>query len=413
MQKYPLFQVYGVELEYMIVNQDTLDVMPIADQLFQSLEGAPVAEIERGEMSWSNELALHVMELKVTDPVSTLEGLQEKFQAEVQKVNELLKPFQAKLLPTGMHPWMDPLKDFYLWPHEGHEIYETYHRIFDCRSHGWMNLQSMHLNLPFVDDKEFALLHAAIRVLLPILPALAASSPISDGAKAAFLDNRMQVYKNNALSIPSIAGKIVPEAVFSQQEYEEKILQPIYRDLAEKDPDHIITHEWCNSRGAIARFDRFTIEIRVLDVQECPLADLAIASATVAVLKALVAQKWTDSQKLREFPLEELDTIFRACTEKGESAEINNASYLELFGFQKESCQASELWSWILAQTAPFKGKETQPLAHALQLILEQGPLGRRILRAWQHDPTPTALRKIYRRLSDCLEQGELFSARR
>ena len=32
-----------------------------------------------------------------------------------------------------------------------------------------------------------------------------------------------------------------------------------------------------NSRGAIARFDRNAIEIRVIDVQECPKADLAIA----------------------------------------------------------------------------------------------------------------------------------------
>ena len=48
--------------------------------------------------------------------------------------------------------------------------------------------------------------------------------------------------------------------------------------------------EWLNARGAIARFGRGTIEIRVLDVQECPQADLAICAAVVEVLQALVAE---------------------------------------------------------------------------------------------------------------------------
>lgn len=32
--KLHLFEAFGIELEYMIVDQDTLDVKPIADQLF-------------------------------------------------------------------------------------------------------------------------------------------------------------------------------------------------------------------------------------------------------------------------------------------------------------------------------------------------------------------------------------------
>jgi hypothetical protein len=32
----------------------------------------------------------------------------------------------------------------------------------------------------------------------------------------------------------------------------------------------VLRHEWVNARGAIARFDRSAIEIRVLDVAECP-----------------------------------------------------------------------------------------------------------------------------------------------
>jgi hypothetical protein len=88
------------------------------------------------------------------------------------------------LLPTGAHPLMDPFTETRLWPHEHKEIYNLYNRIFDCRGHGWSNLQSTHLNLPFSGDAEFKKLHAAIRLLLPLIPALSASTPLLDGKNA-------------------------------------------------------------------------------------------------------------------------------------------------------------------------------------------------------------------------------------
>ncbi|MBK9976184.1 MAG: hypothetical protein IPP14_15545 [Planctomycetes bacterium] len=71
-----------------------------------------------------------------------------------------------------MHPFFDPMTETKLWPLSNNVVYETHNRIFDCRGHGWSNLQSTHLNLPFANDTEFARLHAAIRMILLILPAL-------------------------------------------------------------------------------------------------------------------------------------------------------------------------------------------------------------------------------------------------
>ncbi|RZA13955.1 MAG: glutamate--cysteine ligase, partial [Proteobacteria bacterium] len=34
-----LFDAYGIEMEYMIVNRDSLDVMPITDKVIESLAG--------------------------------------------------------------------------------------------------------------------------------------------------------------------------------------------------------------------------------------------------------------------------------------------------------------------------------------------------------------------------------------
>ena len=71
--------------------------------------------------------------------------------------------------------------------------------------------------------------------------------------------------------VPSVAGQVIPEPVCSRDDYEREILRPhLSRSSRRYDPEGVLRHEWLNARGAIARFDRNTIEIRVLDVQECP-----------------------------------------------------------------------------------------------------------------------------------------------
>ena len=53
-------------------------------------------------------------------------------------------------------------------------------------------------------------------------------------------------------------------------------------------PKAMLQDEWLNSRGAVARFEPGnTIEIRVLDVQECPQADVAICALIADVLERL------------------------------------------------------------------------------------------------------------------------------
>ena len=66
-----LFEGYGIELEYMIVDAATLDVRPIADALIEAEHGAIENEIERGAFAWSTALARHVVAGKANGPVPT------------------------------------------------------------------------------------------------------------------------------------------------------------------------------------------------------------------------------------------------------------------------------------------------------------------------------------------------------
>jgi len=87
-------------------------------------------------------------------PAASLSGLAGAFQADVRRIDEILAPHGARLMPTGMHPWMDPQRETHLWPHEYSPVYEAFDRIFSCKGHGWSNLQSAHLNLPFQGDRR-------------------------------------------------------------------------------------------------------------------------------------------------------------------------------------------------------------------------------------------------------------------
>jgi gamma-glutamyl:cysteine ligase YbdK (ATP-grasp superfamily) len=326
MPRYHLFQGYGVELEYMIVDRDTLSIKPIADELLKHELGSYGSDFENGIVTWSNELVLHVIELKSTKPESDFDALETAFTENVKGINSVLTRWNAMLLPTAAHPFMNPLTEAKLWPHDNNEVYEVYNKIFDCKGHGWSNLQSTHLNLPFDGEAEFKKLHAAIRLVLPILPALCASSPIIGGKSTGLLDTRLRYYKTNQEKIPSITGKVIPEAVFSASEYEHVIYDPIKKDITPFDPEEIMDPVWVNSRGAISRFDRGSIEIRVMDVQECPAADLAIQTLVIETIKALVNKEFINLESQKKWEAESLAQIFEVGVEKAEQAVITNSN---------------------------------------------------------------------------------------
>ncbi|MEQ9302593.1 MAG: glutamate--cysteine ligase, partial [Marinoscillum sp.] len=70
-----LFEAYGVELEYMIVDKDSLDVKPIAEVLLRDESGEIQGEFDKGMTAWSNELVSHVVEMKSNGPTQDLKAL--------------------------------------------------------------------------------------------------------------------------------------------------------------------------------------------------------------------------------------------------------------------------------------------------------------------------------------------------
>jgi hypothetical protein len=392
-------------VQYILVDGDSLDAAPAADEL---LETAP-PELASGAIDLRHELALHAVELGCKAPRRTLDGLTDAFAAAVRCANDELGREGRRLMPAALHPWLDPSRAK-LWPHGTERVvYEALDRIFSCTSHGWANQQCLKIALPFAGDEEFARLHAAIRFLLPILPGLAASSPVVDGERNGRSDNRLIAYRGKCARVPSVIGAIVPEPIRSVGEYHERVLEPIYRDLAPHDPEGVLRHERIDGRGAIARFDRMAIEIGVLDVQEAPAMDVAYAALIVEVLKLLCTEQWLDAAGMNRWRTERLAALLDLAARQGECAGVGETSYLRAFGYRGGATELRRLWEHLI-ETVSARGSLAADTGRLLEHYLRHGTLATRIAKAVGLAPTHAALHEVYAQLCEALADGTPFA---
>lgn len=398
---YRLFEVVGLELEYPIVGAD-LEVLHLVEDAFRGLAGRPTSDLEHGEAGFSNELADHVFELKTLVPAASLVAAERALADGVRHFNRYLaERWGARLLPTGMHPFMRP-EEGRIWQRSGRPIYATYDRVFGIGGHGWLNVQSCHVNLPFGETETDAVrLHEAIRSLLPYLPALAASSPVVEGKLGPAVDNRLTFYGGNQRRVPSISGQVIPEPMASLAAYKRDVLGTIYRDLRAIPEAARLRHEWVNSRGAIVRFMRRAIEIRVLDTQECPAMDVAVAAFLRGALAWLV--RCLAAGELEPAEQAALVADYRSTVAEGRAARTT-AGHLAPAG-----SRAGDLLASLLDRAREELPADERPYVDRVAERLATGNLSERI-RA-RVEPLPErhregALREIYAELAVCLDQN-------
>jgi hypothetical protein len=193
----------------------------------------------------------------------------------------------------------------------------------------------------------------------------------------------------------------VPEPGAGRRQYEREILAPLYAALAPLDPERLLAHEWANARGAIARFERSALEIRVIDAQECPIADIAVAAAIADAVWLL----YRDAPAA--VPTPELARVLRACMRDAERTHIDSPRYLEALTGRPQTCTAGEAWARIAERmpSAPHRAL-WQPV---VDKILVRGPLARRLVRAVGAEPSRSALAGLYEHLCECLHHGVFY----
>ena len=225
------------------------------------------------------------------------------------------------------------------------------------------------------------------------------------------MDSRMDVYRKNSKGVASIAGRVIPEQVFDQTTYDREIFQRIFREIAPYDPDEVLRDEFLNARGAIARFNRGAIEIRVIDVQECPQADLAIAALTIEVLKLLVSERWTSLKEQQSLTIDDLEPAFLSAIDAADEGCVNNATFLRQLGLHGPSNSLQDIWQHLYEAVCQRDPAFAPQYGAAVEILLNEGCLAKRILQSIGEQDDPRALLQTYRSLADCLAQGRMFHA--
>ncbi len=386
----------GPEHEYSLVNQD-LKPLPISDKIIKKQCGRIINFIDMPSFTFGKELQLHVMEVKANSPFKSPIEFEETMQNAVSTLNRIVQKHGANLLGTGMHPLLQ-LKDTAIWSHYHRKIYQEYGEIFNMKQHGWLNIQSFHLNVPFQKEADGIQIHNFLANLSAYLPAIAASSPIYEGKNGADIDNRLQFYRVNQKEVPSITAQVIPEYATSFAQYRRDVIGRYSADLAKAGAGKtLLNREWVNSRGVIFRFDRSALEVRVMDEQECVKSDVALSCFIRATLRGLIELKF------ELLPHNLLVKDFDAVVQGGLNAAVSNP----------HGKTARAVCQFYLKLAEKYSDEDEKKYLWIIKKRLEEGNLSELIrdrisMRAEKTD-FHEAIINVYSTLIRCLSDNEPY----
>lgn len=371
--------------------------MPVADKIIKDYCGKIVNFVELPSFTFGKEMQLHVMELKANTPFKSPVEFEETMQDGVSTLNQILQKHGAMLLGTGMHPLLK-LKDTAIWSHYHKKIYDEYSKIFNLKQHGWLNIQSFHLNLPYQKETDGVQIHNLLVNLCAYLPAIAASSPIYEGKTGSNIDNRLQFYKMNQKEIPSVTGEVIPDYATSFSQYKTDVISRYSEDLSKAGAGKtLLLREWVNSRGIIFRFDRSALEIRVMDEQECIKSDVALSCFVRAAIRGLM------TLKAELLPHDLLVKDFNMIVKEGLNARVSSPNGKTA----REVCQR------YLNLAFEYSNEDEKKYLWVIKKRLENGNLSEiirdRVIRRSQKTDFHEAVFDVYSTLIKCLFDNEPY----
>lgn len=411
---YKAWEVTGLELEYPVVDRD-LNVVPLVEEALAALAGRPCSDVELGRVGYSNEIVDHVLEVKNAVPHRSLPQAEEDLVEGVRRLALVLdNRWRARLLPGGMHPWFRPEKSR-LWRRSNRKIYETYARLFDVRSHGWANVQAVHVNLPFGSPEEATAMMNAARLLVPYLPAMAASSPLVEGELTGAVDNRVTWLLGHQARLPESMARLVPEPLEKFADYRRDILGPMYAAIDRLPDAQALRHEFLNARGAVFKASRESMEVRILDVQECVAMDVALAWFTRRALRDLARSL----DELRPATQQALEEDLLVVARDGSRARVW-APHLPLERYRDEHgrVEARHVLAWHLERIDTRVPADEQRYVDLCGATIQNGSLSER-LRAWllpvadQEEAFTERARRTWIELADCLLENRPWAGPR
>ena len=219
----------GTEHEFS-VNDQNFNPQPVSDQIIKKICGRVENEILFGDVKLGKELQKTVLEFIPRRPGNDLAPLEHQLCHGIQKFTTIFGD-TYRLLGLGMHPTLT-LDKTAVWDYDEGEYYDVYDRLFNIRQHGWLNIQALQINLSYTGERDMIDLYNRIRVLLPYLVAVTASSPVVEGRLTGNADNRLIFYQENQKEIHSDPEQMYAYA-WKHATGDERVYLPVIRDRIE------------------------------------------------------------------------------------------------------------------------------------------------------------------------------------
>ncbi len=153
---------------------------------------------------------------------------------------------------------------------------------------------------------------------------------------------------------------------------------------------------------------RNTIEVRVLDVQECPAMDLGVCAAISAALRAIVEGRLGNLAEIRQWQVGPLHEILLNVITDADKAVIRDQAYREALGYKGAACTAMDLWRHLIENTL-FGTEGWAEFGSAVSVLMNEGCLARRIVDAVGKTAPRPKVDEVYRVLGACLESNTPF----
>lgn len=258
----------------------------------------------------------------------------------------------------------------------------------------------LRLDLPFDRPGDFGKLMAAVRMVLPLIPAIAASSPFRDGRPSGHRSARLRACLDLYDAFPERVGGFIPEAVFEQADHDREVLGPIAQALTRHGREAMPDLQPLDWRAASTTFEPNVISIHAIDAQENAAADMAVLEFILALLRAHVAGRWVSNYLQRAWSTDDLMSIMSFTIKDGSQAVLTNKDYLFMFGLMKqEDVPAAKLLQHLFVE---LYAELSENARTHIGLIIEHGDLATRLLARTGKRPGVEKLRSVYAQLAAC-----------
>lgn len=217
----------------------------------------------------------------------------------------------------------------------------------------------------------------AARLLVPYLPALAASSPLVEGELTGRVDNRVAWLLEHQARLPESMARLVPEPLADYRDYRKQVLAPMYAAVDRLPDAAPLRAEFLNARGAVIKASRQSMEVRILDVQECVRADVALAWFVRRALRQLARSV---GRRNADQALLEADLL--ACATHGSQARVHAPHLSELDAFRDAAgtLAARQVLAWHLEQVAARVPAREQVYLDIVEDRVRNGSLAEQLL---------------------------------